>query len=219
MHRSLPLVYWLTTSLRLAEPSLALFAPRWAPFLHCSRPSSTSIARHLHHLHVLDFHRHFSSSDRIAAATINRQPTKIMGEFSDDDDFASFDLEGAIASARKASPATKQMNQPSPSMAKENQPNIASTASSFGQAKRPAFSPGDSNKKLKSDGSDGGEDALMNTDDVAIIPEEFKEAMTGALQSHFGHSTFRPGQLAVLHSLLGDEVNGGKDTCVFWATG
>ena len=64
------------------------------------------------------------------------------------------------------------------------------------------------------------------------IPEQFKDAMTDAMQKHFGHSMFRPGQLAVLHSLLGgrgkydgtiastSQKHGvGKDTCVFWATG
>ena len=48
--------------------------------------------------------------------------------------------------------------------------------------------------------------------------------MTNALETHFGHSTFRLGHLEVLHSILGGNniiggSGGGKDTCVFWATG
>ena len=81
----------------------------------------------------------------------------------------------------------------------------------------------DSNYEEKREGAD------MPADEPAsiIVPDQFKTEMRNALETHFGHSTFRPGQLEVLHSILGGDNNiigasgsgGGKDTCVFWATG
>ncbi|KAL7539535.1 hypothetical protein ACHAXR_009382, partial [Thalassiosira sp. AJA248-18] len=157
-----------------------------------------------------------------------------MGEFSDDDDdFASFDLDAAMASANTYHENTKQNNQPSPSSAQNSHPNMASasptktTTTAAGQTKRPpSFSPNNvdnyNSKKLKT--AEGGDNddaaALMLANELSTIPDQFKSAMTNTLQHHFGLSTFRPGQLTVLHSLLGDGMNGGgKDTCVFWATG
>mmetsp|Transcript_8488 Transcript_8488/g.18994 ORF Transcript_8488/g.18994 Transcript_8488/m.18994 type:complete len:1008 (-) Transcript_8488:186-3209(-) len=125
-----------------------------------------------------------------------------MGEFSDDEDFANFDLDSAIASA------------------KTNQSSLTQNS----QAKRPPSETTlldhdeDGNKKLKTAQGDE-EQAIMLANELTTIPDEFKTDMTNTLQHHFGHSTFRPGQLTVLHSLLGHGVDGGKDTCVFWATG
>ena len=73
-------------------------------------------------------------------------------------------------------------------------------------------------KRLKTDESSISA-ALPDGDDEGDIPESFKEAMAGTLMSHFGHGTFRPGQLSVLHALLGQGASGGRDACVFWATG
>ena len=78
----------------------------------------------------------------------------------------------------------------------------------------------DSNYEGKREGADMPADEPTPT----IIPDQFKTEMRNALETHFGHSTFRPGQLEVLHSILGGNdivggSGGGKDTCVFWATG
>ena len=80
------------------------------------------------------------------------------------------------------------------------------------------------NKKFKTveqDNIDQEQEALLFSNELIAIPDQFKVAMTNTLQYHFGHSAFRPGQLTVLHSRLGDDETsrGGKDTCVFWATG
>ena len=56
-----------------------------------------------------------------------------------------------------------------------------------------------------------------NIDDFDVdfdVPSTFRDDMTKALIEHFGHATFRDGQLEVLHSVMS-----GRDACVFWATG
>ena len=142
-----------------------------------------------------------------------------MDEFDDDADFADFDLDGAVASARKAPPP------PSSSMQNDH-PNIA-LALAANDCKRPPLdlgAPG-SGKKAKTapdgdvEGSVEAEPSFTSED--AAVPEDFKHIVMETLQEHFGHSTFRPGQLSVLHAVLGDDAdgNGARDACVFWATG
>jgi superfamily II DNA helicase RecQ len=59
------------------------------------------------------------------------------------------------------------------------------------------------------------EQALLLANELSDIPFEFQNDVTNTMQKHFAHSSFRPGQLTVLHSLLVES----KDACVFWATG
>jgi len=59
------------------------------------------------------------------------------------------------------------------------------------------------------------EQALLLANELSEIPFEFQNDVTNTMQKHFAHSSFRPGQLTVLHSLLAES----KDACVFWATG
>lgn len=128
-----------------------------------------------------------------------------MGEFSDDeDDFANFDLDAAIASAQEA---------PRPSPA----------ASAQHDSKRAAPDAlGEEGGKRGRTAAEGaaGEDLLL-ADEVAAVPARLQDAVTEALRRHFGHAEFRPGQLTVLHALLGDDGTGrgARDACVFWATG
>ena len=147
-----------------------------------------------------------------------------MGEFSDDDDadFANFDLNAAVSSALSSSGNTKPFKHvASSSVDKDNDGSVN---------KRP--------KRMMAEDHHGAlewqqppqQKEVDVSDNEMIIPEQFKDAMTNAMQVHFGHSMFRSGQLTVLYSILkGDTVTtihpkqggggGGKDTCVFWATG
>ena len=59
------------------------------------------------------------------------------------------------------------------------------------------------------------EHALMLANEHSEIPFEFQNDVTNTCQKYFAHSSFRPGQLTVLHSLIAES----KDACVFWATG
>ncbi|KAL7552803.1 hypothetical protein ACHAWF_016059 [Thalassiosira exigua] len=162
-----------------------------------------------------------------------------MGEFSDDDeDFGSFDLAGALASAREASPPSASAG--GSAQRKGLRPADANVPSSpFGgegapAGKRPPPSSssdgwGGSGKKARASpsgmgsgiGSPGGDGLGIDDDDDGDgdVPEAFQDAMTSSLKLHFGHEKFRPGQLPVLHSLMGRDGAGGKDACVFWATG
>ena len=153
-----------------------------------------------------------------------------MGEFSDSDDeaYANFDLGAAVASAKKApQPPQQQVTHSAtttmsmPSFRSTNvDPVASSSGSSMNQMKRPPTIDNKNsslnNKRYKT--AEGEEDEECISD--STIPPQFKAKMEAALLTHFGHSTFRQGQLTVLHSLLGDGCVGeGKDTCVFWATG
>ena len=159
-----------------------------------------------------------------------------MGEFSDDDDdFNNFDLGAAIASAKQQQPY-----QPPPQQASGATPSFRNTNISHepndmqvdtGSAtKRSSTNPYNtttpgSNKKLKSTESTTNNNSNsepsspssdINDNEPIPIPEAFKSSMVQTLTNQFGLSTFRSGQLNVLYSLLD---GGGKDTCVFWATG
>ena len=157
-----------------------------------------------------------------------------MGEFSDDDDdFNNFDLASAVASAKQQPyqpPPSQQQTGATPSFRNANISHEPSAMQVDGGSatKRSSTNPYNtttpgSNKKLKSTestndpNSDSPSNNLNNDNDEPItIPQNFKTSMTSTLSNHFGLSTFRSGQLNVLYSLLD---GGGKDTCVFWATG
>jgi hypothetical protein len=59
------------------------------------------------------------------------------------------------------------------------------------------------------------EQALVLANELSNIPFEFQNDLTNTMQQYFAHSSFRPGQLTVLHSLMAE----GKDAAIFWATG
>ena len=134
-----------------------------------------------------------------------------MGEFSDDDDFADFDLDAAVASAKK-------FHQPSFCNTNVDDNIIEGGAT---MKRSPPIDDNNSstegNKKFKTAEGEEDDDAalLLINHEEENIPAQFQLDMEKTLQTHFGHGNFRPGQLTVLHSLL----MGGNDTCVFWATG
>jgi hypothetical protein len=170
-----------------------------------------------------------------------------MEEFSDDDDdFANFDMNAAIHAHAQASTSSL----PLPLSSSSSSGAVAAAAEKHNPLKHASSSPSyndDNNKRPKMIMTTEDEnvppiDSNNDNDIMMNIPELFKNAMTNAMQIHFGHCTFRPGQLAVLYSLLGEKVpmsssttngtyktnwkqgdvgggGGGKDTCVFWATG
>lgn len=73
----------------------------------------------------------------------------------------------------------------------------------------------DNNDSTASNLTEDEEQALLLANELSEIPFEFQNEVTNTMQKYFAHSSFRPGQLTVLHSLLAES----KDACVFWATG
>ena len=130
-----------------------------------------------------------------------------MGEFSDydddDGDFADFDLDAAVVRSRGA-PTTNAAAAAAGAEADvvENDRPPKKIRPSSSSSSSPTSNGND---------NDGGVDFVA--DDVDV-PAHFRSEATGALVEHFGHASFRSGQLAVL-----DSVMSGRDTCVFWATG
>ena len=111
-----------------------------------------------------------------------------MFEFSDDEDFANFDLDAAVASAKQAS---RPPNLPTPLSMQNSHPNVAAVASNavaVGQTKRATMGHVDSNgnnKKFKTaeqDNNDQEQEALLFSNELIAIPDEFKVAMTNTLQ-------------------------------------
>ena len=171
-------------------------------------------------------HRSTSSSSRTPTPKISRPKASstaiAMGEFSDDDDdFASFDLDSAVSAAASKRPSVgNPYGGKAPAFRDTNLGVGPSANDDNDDRKQPAGAGGGGGsaaKRLKTDESSLS--AALPDDDEGDIPESFKEAMAGTLMSHFGHGTFRPGQLSVLHALLGQGASGGRDACVFWATG
>ena len=146
-----------------------------------------------------------------------------MGEFSDDDDdFASFDLDSAVSAARRSSaggPCGTDGGGTAPAFRDPNHPNLGGGPSANDGRKPPAdaVAGGSAPKRPRTDGHPG---PAADDDAEGGIPVPFRQEMEGTLMAHFGHGTFRPGQLSVLHSLLGQGAGrDGRDACVFWATG
>jgi len=53
-----------------------------------------------------------------------------------------------------------------------------------------------------------------STSENMVIPSSLQKALTETLSKHFGHASFRAGQLSIIHSLLQKQ-----DSAVFWSTG
>jgi hypothetical protein len=53
-----------------------------------------------------------------------------------------------------------------------------------------------------------------STSENMVIPSSIQKALTKTLNKHFGHASFRAGQLSIIHSLLRKQ-----DSAVFWSTG
>ena len=128
-----------------------------------------------------------------------------MGEFSDydddDGDFADFDLDAAVVRSRGAPTTNAAAAGAGADVVENDRPPKKIRPSSSSTS--PPTSNGNDN--------DGGVD--FEADD-ADVPAHFRSEATAALVEHFGHASFRSGQLAVLNSVMS-----GRDTCVFWATG
>ncbi len=167
-----------------------------------------------------------------------------MGEFSDDDDdadFANFDLNAAVIASHSAKSSLSSSGNNRP--LKHDASSSSSVNDDAGSAnKRPKMTTkmttAEDNQAAQEPQPQQQEVDLPtfdHSDNEMIIPDQFKDAMTNAMQMHFGHSMFRSGQLTVLYSILNGDTSttrspkqcggggggggGGKDTCVFWATG
>jgi ATP-dependent DNA helicase RecQ/Werner syndrome ATP-dependent helicase len=148
-----------------------------------------------------------------------------MGEFSDydddDGDFANYDMDAAIAanSSLRSNASLTKVNSDDPSPpAKKSRPTVTTTASTHDSANvSVASNQGYANDAniVDNDTPIIDDDNTNNYDDDDNVPTQFTTQLTNALVSHFGHSTFRRGQLSVLHSIMARR----RDTCVFWATG
>ena len=129
-----------------------------------------------------------------------------MGEFSDydadDGDFADFDLDAAVVRGRGA-PTT-------------NAAAAAGAEADVVENDRPSkkIRPSSSSTSSPTSNGDDNDDGVDFDADDVDVPAHFRSEATGALVEHFGHTSFRSGQLAVLNSVMS-----GRDTCVFWATG
>lgn len=111
-------------------------------------------------------------------------------------------------------PSQKQNSHPNSSIGNNN----TSTASTGPPPAKRLKTPEDDFDNTDSTTSrltEDEEQALLLANELSEIPFEFQNDVTNTMQKHFAHSSFRPGQLTVLHSLLAES----KDACVFWATG
>jgi ATP-dependent DNA helicase RecQ/Werner syndrome ATP-dependent helicase len=73
------------------------------------------------------------------------------------------------------------------------------------------------NRKMSTnqDGSNHVHPFTFDARDTNDIPHDFEQSLTRTLLKNFGHASYRPGQLAILHSLLVEK----RDAAVFWSTG
>jgi len=163
----------------------------------------------------------------------------------DDGDFANFDMDAAIASRRRIDSntpeavtalATPTTSATSVSLSKENGTNRndpppsppakkmrSTSATTQTPSTHDSFNVGFAPNQDANYANIVNNDATASTDnnnydddnDDDNVPTQFKSQLTHALVTHFGHSTFRTGQLSVLHSIMIKR----RDTCVFWATG
>lgn len=188
MHLALSPLLFIIVSLFLAKTSVALISRR--------RPSF--------------FVRRLSSNKALLPRL-----TK-MDEFDNDDDFlADFDVDAAVNARRNAPPnddvagANKRLKISPTSATAMPQSNAAFSETS-------PFSRGYTTNPLN---ELAGPPATTTTSTLAPMtttssPPVDERALEKTLQTYFGHSKFRPGQVQVLQSILQ-----GRDAAVFWATG
>ena len=143
-----------------------------------------------------------SDAAKLANNTIAMNTSNEFDEFDDnDDEFASFDMEAAISSA---SPRAENAH---PNMSSET---TAKRTSEYEQAsvekrlKTPESSIDDMNQS---------QDDSPSLDFQEISPQ-FQSSLENSLMQHFGHNSFREGQLEIIHAVLHN-----RDACAFWATG
>jgi hypothetical protein len=154
-----------------------------------------------------------TTNEADATATAAAANNSEFDEFDDnDDEFASFDMEAAISST----PITKEENA-HPNMMSQNSHSTQKTP-----AKRPLEqqSSNCSSSDKRSKTPEGAATPESSTQDDSFvfeetsIPPQFQFELESSLLKHFGHSSFREGQLKIIHSILQN-----RDACAFWATG
>eukprot|EP00957_Ditylum_brightwellii_P092422 7037790-Ditylum_brightwellii.AAC.1 len=132
-------------------------------------------------------------------------------DFDDDDFLSGFDVDAAIQQRQQTPQTTTSSSSFSPppkrkisSTSKPN-PYSQSPASKY-YAGTPEAQP---IKRLKPS-------TTTTTTTTTTVSPALKSKLEQTLLAYFGHSTFRPGQDAVLSNLLSPSP---RDTCVFWSTG
>ena len=157
-----------------------------------------------HHIYILHFHNlTFAIHLLLQVSTTDQQHFSSAGiemddEIQFDDTFADFDVDAAVANAKKNQKA-------SPS------PGISNPYTS----KRPAnqtTTEHQPDRKVAAITKSGAIDAYLQAKPVSI---DFTNAVTKTLTKYFGHSKFRRGQLEILDAI----INGKQDAAVFWSTG
>ena len=119
-----------------------------------------------------------------------------------------------------ANPYQKQSSSSSP---KENEQNTTLSGPPTKKFKTPednqdvttTINTADSTTTRQQLTEDEEQALVILANELSDIPFEFQNDLTNTMQKYFAHSSFRPGQLTVLHSLMEE----GKDAAIFWATG
>mmetsp|Transcript_14914 Transcript_14914/g.31375 ORF Transcript_14914/g.31375 Transcript_14914/m.31375 type:complete len:1014 (+) Transcript_14914:55-3096(+) len=134
-----------------------------------------------------------------------------MSEFDNDDyddELANFDLDAALKTS--CTPCKRSFFQTN-----DHTPTSGSSHNASSSTTYDGGSPGIDLPAI----SKQDEQTAHLASELDNVPESFRKAVTQTLQKHFGYSSFRPGQLTILYSIIGDRVNPPRDTCIFMATG
>ena len=126
--------------------------------------------------------------------------------FDDGIDWASFDPDAAVASARGNGPADRVANDNDVHSKQQQQPDAkraktaAAPANPYGSVRAPGVTASSAT-------------TATNTN--------LQQPLCNTLERYFGHTTFRPGQLDAITAILGDPSTGQspRDVAIFWATG
>ena len=148
-----------------------------------------------------------------AAAASTVAPTTITttSEFSDDDEeFASFDMEAAIASSCNFDLSN---NSQTPAKRSFDENENVSSEKRFKPPDGTAASAPSAASSAKSN-DDESPSSLAPEQLDARLPSSLTSQLSTSLLLNFGHPSFRPGQLSVINAVLEK-----RDCCAFWATG
>ena len=140
-------------------------------------------------------------------------------------DWAAFDPDAAVASARGGNSANdnKHGAPNDGGMQKQQQPDAKRAKTATAAAAAPVNPYGSAKTSINASAPAPalGFAAPSSAAAVTVNNPNLEKSLCNTLERYFGHTSFRPGQLDAITAILGDVSVGQapRDVAIFWATG
>ena len=143
--------------------------------------------------------------------------------FDDGIDWAAFDPDAAVASARGGNSANNNKHgAPNDGgMQKQQQPDVKRAKTAAAAAPVNSYGSAKTSINASAPAPVLGFAAPSSAAAVTVNNPNLEQSLCNTLERYFGHTSFRPGQLDAITAILGDVSTGQapRDVAIFWATG